>query len=81
MGIVLTVDVAGHIIRPALSTAPPHPKRGGNLVKIGAVAQLGERHVRNVEVRGSIPLGSTNYNKWLAVISVDPLFLSPLNPH
>ena len=59
MGIVLTVDVAGHIIRPALSTAPPHPKRGGNLVKIGAVAQLGERHVRNVEVRGSIPLGST----------------------
>ena len=59
MGIVLTVDGAGHIIRPALSTAPPHPKRGGNLVKIGAVAQLGERHVRNVEVRGSIPLGST----------------------
>ena len=59
MGIVLTVDGAGHIIRPALSTAPPHTKRGGNLVKIGAVAQLGERHVRNVEVRGSIPLGST----------------------
>ena len=26
----------------------------------GAVAQLGERDVRNVEVRGSIPLGSTN---------------------
>ena len=26
---------------------------------IGAVAQSGERHVRNVEVRGSIPLGST----------------------
>ena len=25
----------------------------------GAVAQLGERHVRNVEVRGSIPLSST----------------------
>ena len=25
----------------------------------GAVAQLGERDVRNVEVRGSIPLGST----------------------
>ena len=25
----------------------------------GAVAQLGERHVRNVEVGGSIPLGST----------------------
>ena len=26
----------------------------------GAVAQLGERLVRNEEVRGSIPLGSTN---------------------
>lgn len=25
----------------------------------GAVAQLGERDVRNVEVSGSIPLGST----------------------
>jgi hypothetical protein len=27
----------------------------------GAVAQLGERLVRNEEVRGSIPLGSTKY--------------------
>ena len=27
----------------------------------GAVAQLGERVVRNDEVRGSIPLGSTNF--------------------
>ena len=27
---------------------------------IGAVAQMGERLVRNEEVRGSIPLGSTN---------------------
>lgn len=26
----------------------------------GAVAQLGERDVRNVEASGSIPLGSTN---------------------
>lgn len=26
---------------------------------VGAVAQLGERCVRNAEVRGSIPLGST----------------------
>ena len=26
----------------------------------GAVAQLGERHVRNVEVVGSIPIGSTS---------------------
>ena len=27
--------------------------------RLGAVAQLGERLVRNEEVRGSIPLGST----------------------
>lgn len=27
---------------------------------LGPVAQLGEHHVRNVGVRGSIPLGSTN---------------------
>src|SRR5690606_28156539 len=27
----------------------------------GAVAQLGERRVRNAKVRGSIPLGSTNF--------------------
>ena len=28
----------------------------------GAVAQMGERVVRNDEVRGSIPLGSTSAN-------------------
>ncbi len=27
----------------------------------GGIAQLGERSVRNAEVRGSIPLASTNY--------------------
>ena len=32
----------------------------------GAVAQLGERLVRNEEVRGSTPLGSTNMIKALA---------------
>ena len=30
---------------------------------IGAVAQLGERCVRNAEVRGSNPLGSTQYHR------------------
>ena len=30
------------------------------VVSLGAVAQLGERRVRNAKVRGSIPLGSTN---------------------
>ena len=31
----------------------------------GAVAQLGERSNRTAEVRGSIPLGSTNSQKFL----------------
>ena len=31
-----------------------------SFIKNGAVAQLGERHVRNVQVGGSIPLCSTN---------------------
>ncbi len=30
-----------------------------DFVDAGAVAQLGERHVRNVQVGGSIPLCST----------------------
>ena len=37
----------------------------------GAVAQLGERVVRNDEVRGSIPLGSTiNFNEQTALGTV-----------
>ena len=32
---------------------------GESIGSIGAVAQLGERRVRNAEVRGSIPLSST----------------------
>jgi hypothetical protein len=32
----------------------------GRIHPLGAVAQLGERRVRNAKVRGSIPLGSTN---------------------
>ena len=35
---------------------------------VGAVAQLGERVVRNDEVRGSIPLGSTNKVNKLALV-------------
>jgi hypothetical protein len=34
-------------------------KRAQPVGVLGAVAQLGERLVRNEEVRGSIPLGST----------------------
>ena len=31
-----------------------------SIIFFGAVAQLGERSVRNAEVEGSIPFGSTN---------------------
>src|SRR5580700_4954565 len=37
----------------------PHSPEGAILPFGGAVAQLGERLVRNEEVRGSTPLGST----------------------
>src|SRR5437870_2800165 len=40
---------------------PKYPRSGTIPLPIGAVAQLGERLVRNEEVRGSIPLGSTSY--------------------
>ncbi len=49
----------------------------------GRLAQLGERHVRNVEAEGSIPLPSTNFiftfsrEAWLSFHSVT--FLSLLN--
>ena len=55
----MTVRLRRHNIR----RAGPEPQIGiyRHLMEHpkGAVAQLGERHVRNVEVRGSIPLGST----------------------
>src|SRR5580704_4561216 len=38
----------------------PHSPEGAILPFGGAVAQLGERLVRNEEVRGSTPLGSTS---------------------
>ena len=48
--------------------------------QIGAVAQLGERYVRNVEVRGSIPLGSTIIFKGLAYKRLTLyLFKSPIS--
>ena len=42
----------------------PLPCSAASLIgeRLGAVAQLGERVVRNDEVRGSIPLGSTKSN-------------------
>ncbi len=48
------IDLAGG---PALNGR--YPPTGAARCRSGAVAQLGERLVRNEEVRGSIPLGST----------------------
>jgi hypothetical protein len=45
---------------------------------VGAVAQLGERDVRNVEVRGSIPLGSTNHSSLISIDNPAPLWDAPV---
>ena len=47
---------AEHVPRPATTQ---RISLGGRAWRNGAVAQLGERLVRNEEVRGSIPLSST----------------------
>ncbi len=46
-------------VQLVLDTIPPPLVNAAHPLD-GAVAQLGERVVRNDEVRGSIPLGSTN---------------------
>lgn len=52
----LEVDFASG--RRYIPTTPKAPMGGAGL-RCGAVAQLGERHVRNVEVEGSSPFSST----------------------
>jgi hypothetical protein len=49
-------------------------QRAQPVAALGAVAQLGERLVRNEEVRGSIPLGSTTPN--LDALEAPPWSLS-----
>ena len=48
---------------------------------IGAVAQFGERRVRNAEVRGSTPLGSTSVSRTFTITKQvygrPPFSLSP----
>ena len=51
----LTADGAVRIVRRAQKRVGGTPI----VTRDGAVAQLGERRVRNAKVRGSIPLGST----------------------
>ncbi len=48
-------QVSRHPTRPGAASRPLDFDRNGRL------AQLGERCVRNAEVRGSIPLPSTNF--------------------
>ena len=54
-------------LRPKWPLLPNTAHRQGVVVAFlaGAVAQLGERLVRNEEVSGSIPLGSTNLRQTL----------------
>src|SRR5215469_9461467 len=58
-GARLTAPDPFPIFRPPCA-APAARFRANRSRSIGAVAQLGERGVRNAEVRGSIPLSSTN---------------------
>ena len=52
----------------------PHVFLSG-VLKVGDVAQLGERDVRNVEARGSIPLISTSFkDSFSCSISATVLF-------
>ena len=56
-GVVKIVHRMVHFFSWSLHTFPG----SAIILRIGALAQLGERKVRNLEVRGSIPLCSTTY--------------------
>jgi spore maturation protein SpmA len=51
--------MAAHIFRPATQAGLARVRVVSGIG--GAVAQLGERYVRNVEVVGSIPISSTTF--------------------
>ncbi len=58
----MTIYPAKKFCKKCLRGAVPYiilPIHGRIVTETGAVAQLGERDVRNVEARGSIPLSST----------------------
>jgi hypothetical protein len=55
-------SIAARLDRPFPDT---HSPAADPSERIGAVAQLGERDVRNVEARGSIPLSSTTSTAWI----------------
>ena len=64
MNTALTVKLPINIIPPLCTLN----WCGMSILINGAVAQLGERHVRNVEVVGSIPIGSTNLLKESSIL-------------
>ena len=53
-------------VNGALAGEPAIARFRAFVCPLGAVAQLGERLVRNEEVRGSIPLGSTSLRRFAA---------------
>ena len=65
-----------HRYPPRIEVTPPDGSCSSGCPEIpfatrrGAVAQLGERSVRNAEVEGSIPFGSTNAKPRTAVSAV-----------
>jgi hypothetical protein len=66
----LTMLVFGYALR-AVNGAHSQPPQHGCILA-GAVAQLGERLVRNEEVRGSTPLGSTSLHRSAAGLARHP---------
>ena len=58
---IVGLGVAGPARLLLAAPAPPHYNPA--LIR-GAVAQLGERCVRNAEVEGSIPFRSTNFSRF-----------------
>src|SRR5437763_2186453 len=69
---------AGRLSGPPARRPPGLPLWGGRghpiirPIFLGAVAQLGERSVRNAEVTGSIPVGSTSLAPRATVIRQRP---------
>src|SRR5437879_5306113 len=67
----------GNVVSLSVSCQVDRTSVGRKIHKsLGAVAQLGERSVRNAEVRGSIPLGSNHFPRVSAFFSARSIFSS-----
>src|SRR4051812_17993554 len=76
---VLAAAESRQIRRPQLSGANQEPfwtvpRNARKLQRIGAVAQLGERCVRNAEVEGSTPFRSTSQDSLAVAHWLRPIF-------